>query len=84
MKIKRNSKTATQTHLTKDIESTAIILLIKANPLNSLVTLKTLKVLKILIALKALIALLPPDRKANSIIDNKTIDPSNMFILSLT
>lgn len=84
MKINRNSKTATQTHFTKDIDKTAIIFPIKANPLNNLVTLKTLKVLNILIALKALIALLPPDKKANSITDSITIDPSKMFILSLT
>lgn len=56
----------------------------KAIDLNRRVTLNTLKVLKIRTDLKALTAFpLPPDNKVNSSIDNETIAPSKMFILSL-
>jgi len=54
------------------------------NPRRSRVTRRTLNVLKILTALNAETALLPPDIKTISKIDKDTINPSNMFILSLT
>jgi hypothetical protein len=63
-----------------------MITYIKANDLKSLVTRRTLKVRKILIARKAETAFdpLPPDIRVISKTDIMTIDPSKMFILSLT